>query len=80
MRLIHYLLTYDSRTGQLGVQQFDDPSEATAAYGEAERAHLDDRELEIVLIGADSLETIKQTHGHYFSNGAAVRLPELVGG
>ena len=79
MSLIHFLLTYDSRTGQLGVQQFDDPSEATAAYGEAERAHLDDRELEIVLIGSDSLETIRQTHGHYFSNGAAVRLPKFAG-
>ena len=76
---IHFLLTYDLRTGHLEVREFDDPDEATRAYGEAERGHLDDRDLEIVLVGSDSLETVKQTHGHYFSDAARVTLPELIG-
>ncbi len=44
----------------------DDPAEAVRAYGEMEEKHRDDRHLEIVLVGADSLETVMLTHGNYF--------------
>lgn len=79
MRLIHFLLIYDLRARRLiDVRTFDDADEAMVAYGQAERDHLDDRDTEIVLVGSDSLETVKLTHGSYFNDGALVELPELV--
>ena len=80
MRLLHFLLVYDLRARRLvDVRTFTNPEEATAAYGQAEREHLDDRDTEIVLVGSDSLETVKRTHAHYFSDSDHVELPELVG-
>lgn len=35
-------------------------------------AHATDTNIEIVLIGADSIDTIHRTHGHYFSTDDAV--------
>lgn len=78
MSLIHFLLVYDLREGRLvDIQTFTSPDEATAAYGRAELEHLEDRDTEIVLVGADSLETIKRTHGHYFTDAGPIHLPEL---
>jgi hypothetical protein len=78
MILIHFLLVYDLRERRLvDVRQFTDAKAATDAYGRAELEHLDDRDTEIVLVGSDSLETVKLTHGHYFSGGAEIVLPEL---
>ncbi|MFZ5853962.1 MAG: hypothetical protein ACOYXS_05565 [Chloroflexota bacterium] len=65
---IHFLLVYDlSRQVLVSQREFHDPAEAAAAYAELEAAHRADRDYEIVLVGADSIETIMQTHGHYFS-------------
>lgn len=76
MSLLHFLLIYDLRARRLvNIQTFDDASEAMVAYGQAERDHLDDRDTEIVLVGSDSLDTVKLTHGYYFSDGALVELP-----
>jgi hypothetical protein len=36
------------------------------AYEAMEDRYKDDRHMEIVLVGADSIETIKITHGNYF--------------
>ena len=68
MPLIHFLLVYDLDKQELVAdpKQFSDPAEAAAAYAELEQAHRHDTNLEIVLIGSDSLETIKSTHGNYF--------------
>lgn len=64
---IHFLLVYDlSRQVLVSQREFHDPAEAAAAYADLEAAHRADRDFEIVLVGADSLETIMQTHGHYF--------------
>jgi hypothetical protein len=76
--LVHFLLVYDLRQHRLiDVMEFRDAKEATAAYGRAELAHLDDRDTETVLVGSDSLETVKKTHGHYSSADAQITLPEL---
>ena len=78
MSLVHFLLVYDLKQHRLvDVKTFTDANEATAAYGRAELAHLDDRDTEIVLVGSDSIETVKKTHGHYFSADAQITLPEL---
>ncbi len=65
----HFLLIYDHDERRLIDQRDFDGSmadEATAAYREAEREHGRASSIEIVLVGADSIETIHRTHGHYF--------------
>lgn len=74
----HFLVSYDPDAGKTAVESFGtDYDAAQAAYAEAERANADDEKLDIVLLSADSLETIKQTHSSYF-NGAGRRLEELL--
>src|SRR5680860_1080605 len=64
----HFLITFDHRTQTLqSVHEFANSAEAVAAYSAAEAAHRNVDNLEIVLVSADSIETIHTTHGHYFS-------------
>lgn len=64
----HFLIVFDHASQELiDVKQFGDPKAAVRAYEEAEAVHRDQDNLEIVLVGADSLETIHSTHGHYFT-------------
>lgn len=68
MATVHVLLVYSHSKGRLLSQdRFHDSGRATAAYEAAEAAHAHDKDLEIVLVAADSIETIEKTHGHYFS-------------
>ena len=63
----HFPLIYDMQTSRFKDQrEFDDSSEATAAYEAAERSHLLDGHVQIVLVASDSLETVKVTHGNFF--------------
>lgn len=65
--VIHFLLVYDRKLQKLVFQQpYTDSAEAVRAYGEMEEKHRDDKHMEIVLVGADSLETVMLTHGNYF--------------
>lgn len=67
----HFLLIYDHRAEQLQSQRVFTDKEceaATTAYQAAEKAHREDNNMEIVLIGADSLATVQRTHGHYFQH------------
>ena len=68
MPIIHFLLVFDHDRQALieTPREFHDAGEAAAAYEALEREHRGDSNLEIVLVGSDSLETIKQTHGNYF--------------
>ena len=67
MRMIHFLLVYDRRRQVLDSQEaFDDADRANAAYQELEQRYRSSPDMEIVLVGADSIETIYRTHGHYF--------------
>lgn len=79
MSVLHFLLVYDVRRRHLiSAQPYEDAQPASDAYGLAEREHVNDQGVEIVLVGADSLDTIRQTHGHYFNDGEPkVVLPEL---
>jgi len=65
----HFLLIYDQGRQELrSSRQFgtDESEAATDAYREAEKQYSGDTQIEIVLVGADSLKTIERTHGHYF--------------
>jgi hypothetical protein len=73
---IHVLLVYSLEAHELIDQEvFDEQREsdadartelAVSAYFETEKKYRDRSDLEIVLIGADSLATIETTHGSYF--------------
>lgn len=68
----HFLLVFDHRAASLiNSQEFEDVDEALIAYAEAEERN-DAVHMEVVLIGADSLDTVKQTHGNYFDGTAAL--------
>jgi len=74
----HFLISYDPSTGKTGVRSFGTDYEAAqAAYSAAERATDLASGLDVVLLSADSLETIEQTHSSYFSRNAA-QLKELL--
>jgi hypothetical protein len=73
MALQHFLLVYDLRAQHLIEQhEFEDGKEAAAVYAELERQYKGRGDLEIVLVGADSIETIKRTHAHYFDDAGTV--------
>lgn len=74
MALLHFLLIYDRVRGMLAAEpaMFEDASEAAKAYAEIEWQHRGNPDLEIVLIGSDSIETVQQTHRNYFVVSGAV--------
>lgn len=66
---VHFLLVYSYGEQKLiENDEFTDADRAAAAYRDAETRyrHRSD-EFEVVLVGADSLQTVMRTHGHYFS-------------
>lgn len=74
----HFLITYDPSSGQTDVRSFGtDYETAQTAYIEAEHGNRPGSMRDIVLLSADSLETVEQTHSSYF-NGTTVRLKELL--
>ncbi|HET6998427.1 MAG TPA: hypothetical protein VFI03_07530 [Solirubrobacterales bacterium] len=67
----HFLVIFDPASGKSDVQSFGtDYQAAQAAYAEAEQANGIGTKLDIVLLSADSLETIEQTHSSYFNGGS----------
>lgn len=70
----HFLLVFDHDAGKLvNVVEFGtDGDRAVAAYAEKESAFKDHPRVEIVLIGSDSLETVRLTHANYFDGTAKV--------
>jgi len=63
----HFLVVYDIRNGLAHVEPFDkDYDAALAAYAEAEEAHRNDGNVEVVLLGSDSRDTLERTHSSYF--------------
>jgi hypothetical protein len=63
----HFLVIYDIPKAVAQVEQFEtDYEAAVAAYDAAEREHRDNAEIEVVLLGSDSLATLKRTHSSYF--------------
>lgn len=63
----HFLVTRDVTCGKTTVVEFGTDYEAAQyAYEEAEREARGRSHLDVVLLSADSLETIKRTHSSYF--------------
>ncbi len=77
----HYLLVFDHDAGRL-IEEHDfgtDGDRAVAAYADKEREYESREAIEIVLIGSDSLETVKLTHANYFDGTVAVGSKYLAG-
>lgn len=70
----HFLLVFDHEKGRLLDERHfgTDADRALAAYSECEEAHKDARSIEIVLIGSDSIETVRLTHANYYDGTVAV--------
>lgn len=67
-RIHHFLLVFDHGAGQM-IEQIDfgtDSKAAVAAYAAKEHEYRDRKDIEIVLVGSDSIETIRHTHANYF--------------
>lgn len=74
MSLKHFLLVFDHEQGHLlEEREFgSDINAAVKAYDEAERQNAPESGIEIVLIGSDSLDTVRLTHANYFDGSVAV--------
>ena len=63
----HFLVVYNLSEGRAHVREFGtDYDGALAAYAEAEKDFENRDTYDIVLLGADSMDTIKRTHSSYF--------------
>lgn len=68
-----FLVSYNRILGETGVRSFEDQDEAFAAYIEAEKDPAtkgDASTTEVVLIGADSIESVRKAYPHYFATGS----------
>lgn len=64
----YFLLSFRIADRSVAVQEFGaDEAAAADAYSKLEREVGDRRDVEVVLVGADSLENVRKTHSHYFS-------------
>lgn len=82
MSLLHFILIYDHQQQRL-VDQLEFGTrgqDAAQKYAEIEQQYRDREGIEIVLVGADSIDTIQRTHSHYFSDSAAEPFSELLAG
>lgn len=73
-KINHFLLVFDHEAGEL-VEQIDFGSESAKAvreYTAKEREYQERKNFEIVLVGSDSIETVKMTHANYFDNTIAM--------
>lgn len=65
----HFLVTRDVASGRTTVEEFGiDYEAAQVAYSAAEREAAVRQDVDVVLLSADSLETVKRTHSSYFES------------
>ena len=63
----HFLVIYDIANGLAHVEPYErDEEAALTAYAANETRFRDDSNVEVVLIGSDSRETLERTHSSYF--------------
>ena len=71
-KIQHFILLFDRHAGKM-VDQLDfgfDSKTAIAKYEELEQEHRHEHNMDIVLVGSDSIETVKITHANYFDGSA----------
>lgn len=68
----HFLLVFDHSRGDL-IEQLDFGDEldkATEEYSRLEHEYSHNQAIDVVLVGSDSIDTVKVTHANYFSGGS----------
>ncbi|MCP9485171.1 MAG: hypothetical protein MSC30_04885 [Gaiellaceae bacterium MAG52_C11] len=79
MPLVHFLIVFDRADQQVvTAERFVDGELAAERYAAMEREHGNEPNMEIVLVGSDSIETVRRTHGNYFGDEAGLPFRELV--
>jgi spore cortex formation protein SpoVR/YcgB (stage V sporulation) len=70
--MLNFLVVYNRRTGEVSIQEFsaDQDREAIRARFEAEAQHRGEPDIEVVVLNADSEDTLRRTHGRYFYTAA----------
>jgi len=71
-KIQHFILVFDRRAGHL-VEQLSfgtQARKAVAKYEELEQSYRDDPHMDIVLVGSDSIDTVRVTHANYFDGSA----------
>jgi hypothetical protein len=72
----YFILVYDLTDRHVDVHEYGGNLEqANAAYSILEDQHASSK-YEVVLVGADSIDTIKRTHSPYFATGTAAQVVE----
>lgn len=66
-----FLLELDLETRVLRVNTYDNASQATTAYGLAERKTEGDASIDLVLVGADSIASLRRAYPNYFLDTSA---------
>ena len=65
--ILHFLIVFDRKTLTREILEFGEDIEAAlAAYAQKEYEFENDSSIEVVLVGSDSIESVKVTHGRYF--------------
>lgn len=65
----HYLLIYDRSTGKIiRHQEYGEAESALKARFNAEREYAEQPEIEVVVLGAESWESLTRTHARYFKD------------
>ena len=77
----HFLLVFDHEAGKLidEIHFGTDGAKAVEAYAEKEREFSGRKLVEIVLIGSDSIDTVRLTHANYFDGSAQIGSKYLIG-
>lgn len=75
----NFILVYNHASQELEeTYSFEDNTlAATRKYGELEEKYRGHTEMDIVLVGSDSIETVKITHANYFTGQAQRRVDDL---
>jgi hypothetical protein len=73
-KIQHFLLVFDHAQGKLveEVHFGADGEQAVKAYSKKEHDYQGNRNVEIVLIGSDSIDTVRVTHANYYDGTVAI--------
>ena len=67
----YFLVVYDQRAGSLvSIEEFEERQREIASRARAtlEEQHRESPEIEVVVLGSSSRETLMRTHGRYFKS------------
>ncbi len=70
-KTIDFIIVFDhDARRQISLEEFHDTNKALEAYVAREEEYRDNPRVEVVLVGSDSIDTIKVTHSNYFEDTA----------